>query len=1099
MSRDELFGAASNYDSRYDSIWTANSRNRALYTARRKYSAGINSSSPLNVPQQAHAIGDPVPIAFARRRQGAGGILISPRATECRFQNSVTNAVTAFYHLVLSEGEIGDIQVRDVFQRQCRVGEFQQTYDRRAGSWIPENAIVTRAGYTKPEASNFCGSVGTYDGMSTMSFKVTIPNGIDVWNRQVHAFIRDGIKLYRWADEQANVSSDSFADLAYWLMVNSARIPAALIDTASIQRVSRFLNANGITTNCWITQAVNYGEFVTAWGRYHLVQPVTNKGKVGLKPLLPINEDYTIKTTPLSIDYTFDDDSIIPGSVDIQYSNWASRQPFVCQMVWRQQNEADIGVVRTSEVRYAGTAANGPYESHDLSEFCTRELHAIRVGAYILAKRIRSNHSIRFRAKPGLHSSTLQQGSIVRVRLLRAADNSVESYHDHLYEVDRIGRAIAGEVSYEASYLPVDDQLRSLIALDVMAVTESGVVFSSGLTGEGCDINSSGDTTVPDDDPEDTILPGPDDPAIEGGGDTGIGQGGYPIDQPGSNTLVDDALFDQYIEQLTDQELVDTHGDLLDDLADEIRDLSDAELADLIRDLTDAELADLMRDLSDAELEDLFDGSTAAEIRALTDAELAVLARALTNSELATIARALTDAELVSLLDDFVRGLIKQDLQFEINIDPVLVQQIITTFREAYEKSITDEQTDTLGDHEAGIYFHTATWAANVLTVRMRLAPTGKAPRADLGNLNATIASASVVALLPSGQPASPQPGSLPTVSSSGLIAEPWDAEAEGLPFPPADRVFEGTFAITFAEGDFPPVAGSPSQQLTYRATVEFTDWTGGFTEVSFLNTLTVDFVPTEVPAGNELVLYWSGGELLSTDESVTVEEISNTGDIISGTLTGQDSAIVKDKQFSSSIIPTWSIAGAEVESFLNGGDYTIETYGRVFVDDDTGEDQIGYRVSYVWIFPSKLDYFSEGNEVPLIELLLSTGFSDETGSNHFLYGRHTNEEDETTQSESDPYYNSELVRHFCLQKIGSSLYFHLDGVPNNSYLAINSAIEFERINVSIEAGISWSGDGSIPNGTVKAEVGQIRISDSALYGTGSFTPPATAFYDPTP
>ncbi|MFO0007272.1 MAG: hypothetical protein ACK559_39770, partial [bacterium] len=69
-------------------------------------------------------------------------------------------------------------------------------------------------------------------------------------------------------------------------------------------------------------------------------------------------------------------------------------------------------------------------------------------------------------------------------------------------------------------------------------------VFSAGLPGEGCDIKSSGDTTVPDDDPEDTILPGPDDPAIEVGGDTVIGQGGYPIDQPGSNTLVDDAQLD---------------------------------------------------------------------------------------------------------------------------------------------------------------------------------------------------------------------------------------------------------------------------------------------------------------------------------------------------------------------------------------------------------------------------------------------------------------------------------------------------------------------------------------------------------------------------
>ena len=260
---------------------------------------------------------------------------------------------------MLSEGQIGSIQVRDVFQRQCRVGSFQQTYNRRAGSWVPENAIVQRAGYAKPEASNFCGSPGTYEGISTMSFEVTVPNGLDVWNRQVHAFIRNGIQVYRWADLTSGVASDSFADLAYWLMQNSARIPLSLIDTESIRRASQFLDANNITTNCWLTKPINYDELISTWGRYHLLRPVNVRGKVGLKPLLQLNNDFTIKTSPITIDYTFNDDTIISESVSIDYLDWASRQPFVCQIIWRQQLDADTGVIRTAEVRYDGTAANG--------------------------------------------------------------------------------------------------------------------------------------------------------------------------------------------------------------------------------------------------------------------------------------------------------------------------------------------------------------------------------------------------------------------------------------------------------------------------------------------------------------------------------------------------------------------------------------------------------------------------------------------------------------------------------------------------------------------------------------------------------------------
>jgi hypothetical protein len=180
-----------------------------------------------------------------------------------------------------------------------------------------------------------------------------------------------------------------------------------------------------------------------------------------------------------------------------------------------------------------------------------------------------------------------------------------------------------------------------------------------------------------------------------------------------------------------------------------------------------------------------------------------------------------------------------------------LLNDLSLRFTSAKEEE-EENPDDVFDEYTAGLFFHAAQFDANVLQVQMRIAPTGKAPRADLGPLNATITSTSVVALLPNGRPVSPQPENLPSLSFSGQIAAPWNGIAEGLPVPPAERIFEGQFNIEFFEGAFPPVAEDPAQQLTYRMTVEFANWNGGFTEVSFLNTLRVDFVPTEAPVEPE-------------------------------------------------------------------------------------------------------------------------------------------------------------------------------------------------------------------------------------------------------
>jgi len=471
------------------------------------------ASTDLDSPQRFIQIGEPVPIVFARFRNSKGGILISPGASEARFENDASNNVTAYYHLPLSEGQIDSIPVKDVFQQACRVGDHTQTYDRRAGTWTPGNYITQQVGYDLPAAPYFCGSVGLYPNISTLSFNVTIPDGFDQYNRQVHLFIRGGMYVTRIYDSVTG-PSDNFADLVKWLLVNTSRVPSAMIDNAALLSAATFLEYNGFTCNCELRESTNYADLVAEWAPYFLLGESNNGGKKGLRPLLPVTAAGQIKTTAITPEYVFTDDTVIAGSVEIDYLSLADRLPFVAQVIWRQQLESDIGIIRTAEVRYAGTAESGPYETHDLSAFCTSEDHAVKVGAYILAKRVYPTHVIRFSVRPQSHNTSVTVGDIVAVSLTREATNYVASMHNYLYQVERITKTLAGDVSYEATHFPVDEQIRSLIALDVAAATGTGIIIPSGRTGVSCDVNSSTDNTIP---VEEFIEPG--DVNDPGGGD----------------------------------------------------------------------------------------------------------------------------------------------------------------------------------------------------------------------------------------------------------------------------------------------------------------------------------------------------------------------------------------------------------------------------------------------------------------------------------------------------------------------------------------------------------------------------------------------------
>lgn len=649
-------------------------------------------SSTLDSPQRAAVIGEPVPIVFCRRDEiaGTGGVLVSPGATEARFVNDANNAVTAFYHLVVSEGRIGSIQVRDVFQRSCRVGQHTQTYNRRAGTWQPGNFITAVAGYDMPECPYYCGTGGSYEGMSTLSFQVTTPDGVDLWNRQVHAFVRNGMEVHRLIEGTVG-SSNNFADLFYWSLLNAAKLPVAMIDVPSLTTAANFLAVNGFNCDINISDSENLADFVSKVAPYFLLTETRNNGKRGLRSLLPLNNDFTIKTTAISSAFTFTQDHVQPDGLQVQFVDLVDRKPFCVQAIWRQQLTDDFGIIRTSEVRYAGEAENGPFEQHDLSAFSTRETHAVKVAAYIRARRRYITHSARLTCRPLDSVQGLTPGDIVRVTLSRRSDWAPESFHDHLYEINRVSRDSDGSLQFDLTHFPVDDQGRSRVALDVAGAVGAGIMLTSNRTGISCDVNSSADTTVPTEEGTD-VEPIDDSVSIPGDGGGGGGGGG---------------------------------------------------------------------------------GSGGDE-----------------------------------------------------EIDPPPEPEAST----------------------AALYFHSIEWDDLELVVRIRIAPTGKPPTEELGALFATIGSGLVIALDSNGNPVSPQPSGLPTLTFNGLIAPPWSqiSEPNKPAVPPLDRIFQGEFRIAFASTDFPPLQEDPEDNLTYRMPIFITDTTGGFSTVTVLNSAIAFFEARE-------------------------------------------------------------------------------------------------------------------------------------------------------------------------------------------------------------------------------------------------------------
>jgi len=499
--------------------------------------AAASGNSPLQVPQAAMVVGEPIPVIWGRRRGNVGGVLVFPRATEARFENT-SSTVASRYHLVICDGRLPDIQRRDVRLGECRIGTFSQNYSQRAGSWAPGNFATAQAAYTVPTFPAFTGGGGDYQGLSTFEAGATVPGGSDDWRTAWNVFLRGGTIVERGRLLDSTVaSSDNIADLVLWALQRSGRVPDAMIDFPSLIAAARFTEANGLWCNGEFNGSTNLGDWLIGILPQFLLRETKVAGRFGLRPLVPTNSDGTINTAAITPAWVLTEAAIKPETYQIEFSDAASSRPTPLAMLWRQQHDdTDAPIVRTLIV--GDPNAPGPPEQHDLSQFATSENHPAKVGAYKFTRHTLSTHTASVVLKPGNQTGQIVEGDIVQIYLQVITSREPTSVINHFYVVESIGHSIAGDETLSLSHFPVDSTGRSLIALAVAAAVGTGTILPSNRTGSSCDLpGAAADTSVPAKTTSGTPFSASSTGGSSGGGGVTpgadpYGGGGPPTDSP---------------------------------------------------------------------------------------------------------------------------------------------------------------------------------------------------------------------------------------------------------------------------------------------------------------------------------------------------------------------------------------------------------------------------------------------------------------------------------------------------------------------------------------------------------------------------------------
>lgn len=426
-------------------------------------------AGPLTAPQRAMAVGDPVPVVFARRRTGGtGGVLVLPKATEAQFSSSDGASLTVRYHCILSDGEVGAVQTRDVRKGTVREGEFSQNYDKRAGQWSPGNRLANLAGINASEYPLQCGGGGDYKGVTTIEFSSTHPIASNRWKQTWSVFVRAGLQLTRVFDNTLG-SSDNIVDLVQWALLKSGRLTASEIDAAQMLKAATFVEVNQLYCNGVFDNQTSLPDFLLGLLPAFLLRETTIDGKFALAPIPPTNPDGTLITGAISPAWILAEDAILPDTFEITPAGAATTMPLEIAVGWRQQTSEVHPPLDRELLVGVATDVLPSREEWDLKGVCTSEAHAALVGGWRHASRTIGAATARVTVARGSHTGYLRQGQIVHIYLQVVTELEQVGAISGYWFVEQVSLSPGGSETLDLSACPVDAQGRCLLTLRALA------------------------------------------------------------------------------------------------------------------------------------------------------------------------------------------------------------------------------------------------------------------------------------------------------------------------------------------------------------------------------------------------------------------------------------------------------------------------------------------------------------------------------------------------------------------------------------------------------------------------------------------------------
>jgi hypothetical protein len=516
------------------------------------------TGSLLTQAMRAMAVGDPVPVVFARRRTGGtGGVMVQPRATEVQVGNSATT-LTVRWHCVLGDGPMASVQVRDVRNGTRRQGAFSQNFGQRAGSWAPGNRTRAIPGVELPALPSQTGGGGDYRGVSTIEFSNTYPITSQRWAQSWNVFCRGGLIIERGRLADGVVGpSDNLCDLALLALVTSGRATEEQIHLPTMQATAQFLEANGLCCDAEFADAASLPDWLAGILPAFLLRETTVDGKFALVPLLPTNPDGTIRATALEPALAITEESLAPGAWSEQPAPAADRGPLRVVATYRQQTSDTEPPLECTLAVGAQTDSLPSEEVLPLAGFCTSRLHAATAAGFRHALRTLAGGTATATLRAGTQSGGVLPGQVVRA-LFRVETEQEQGWISSWWQVARVDLDGDANETLQLSELPVDSEGRSIISLQVLeararagdlvfpypvisgddepgratdtsvpASSTSGRPFSeggSGVSGSGGGGGAGGDIDLPPPPPPDDPPPPGDDPP--GGSGSSVGTGG---------------------------------------------------------------------------------------------------------------------------------------------------------------------------------------------------------------------------------------------------------------------------------------------------------------------------------------------------------------------------------------------------------------------------------------------------------------------------------------------------------------------------------------------------------------------------------------------